>query len=294
VRRVLLLACIWGWSFLFIKVAVGGMTPTAVAGSRIGLGAVTMLVALRVRGTTLPRDAASWRHFTVMGAVHSAIPFALLAWGEQRITSALAAVLNASTALFAALFVAVALGERLRPNQLAGLVLGFIGVGVAAGVGGHDLASSSVSGGMACVGAGAFYGAGFAYAQRHLTSVPPIEAAAGQLIAAAAVIGPLAVGTSVASGIHLDAHRVLAVGLLGVVGTALAYIINYQSIAAVGSTRTSLVTYLVPVVAVAVGVVFLGERFHLRLLAGGTLIIGGIAMLQGRLRRVRRVPVALP
>lgn len=284
-RRVLVLACIWGWSFLFIKVAVGGMTPAAVSGARIALGAATMLVVLRVRGARVPRDPMLWRHFGVMGAVHSAVPFALLAWGEQRITSALAAVLNASTALFAALFMAVVLGERLRRIQLGGLVLGFAGVGVAAGVGGHDLASSSLAGGLACVGAGACYGAGFAYAQHNLSTVPALEAATGQLLAATAIIAPFAVATSVASGIDVDAHRWLAVLLLGVVGTGLAYVINYRSIAAIGSTRASLVTYLVPVVAVAVGVVFLGERFHLRLVTGGALTIGGIALLQRRARR---------
>ncbi len=134
-RRLALLALIWGWSFLFIKVAVEGMTPSAVAGARIALGMVTMLLILRSRRIVLPRDVALWRHFFVMGFVHSAVPFTLLAWGEERITSALTAVLNATTPLFAALLTALLLGERLRRPQLVGIVLGFAGVAVAAVVG---------------------------------------------------------------------------------------------------------------------------------------------------------------
>src|SRR5438067_10590253 len=127
-RRVLLLAFIWGWSFLFIKVGIEGMTPATVACTRIALGMAVMLLVLRNRGLSLPRDRTMWRHFAVMGLGYSALPFTLLAWGEQHITSALTSVVNASTPLFAAIAAAVGLGERLRRGQLVGLGLGFFGV----------------------------------------------------------------------------------------------------------------------------------------------------------------------
>ncbi|MCA1842452.1 MAG: DMT family transporter [Actinobacteria bacterium] len=293
-RRVLALAGIWGWSFLFIKVAVRGLTPPTVAFTRVFLGMVVMLCVLRSRGLSLPRDRRTWRHFLVMGAFYSAVPFTLLAWGEERVTSALAAVVNASTPLFAALAGAVVLSERLRRPQLAGLLLGFVGVGVAAGMGGHDLASSSMAGVGAVMAASACYGYCFAYAQRHLAGVPPLVAACGQLVAATVVTAPFALASTAASGISLNGRIVVSMVLLGAVGTGFAYLLNYRVIAEMGATLASLVTYLVPVVAVTVGVLFLGEPFRVRLVLGGALIVLGIALLQERLRRFRRAAVAGP
>jgi drug/metabolite transporter (DMT)-like permease len=287
VRRVILLAFIWGWSFLFIKVAVEGMTPSMVAFGRIGLGMVVMLGILRAKGQSLPRDRTLWRHFFVMGLAYSAVPFTLLAWGEQHITSALTSVLNASTPLFAAIASAVALSERLRRGQLFGLLLGFAGVAVAAGLGGDDVAGSSLVGVFAGLAASACYGFSFAYARRNLMDAPPLVAASGQLVAGAIWIAPLAIATSWSRGIDVEPHRLAAIGLLGVVGTGFAYVLNYQSIADIGATRASLVTYLVPIVAVTVGVVFLSEPFHLQLIVGGVLTVLGIALLQERLRLPR-------
>ncbi|HUP84117.1 MAG TPA: DMT family transporter [Acidimicrobiales bacterium] len=292
-RRLALIALIWGWSFLFIKVAVQGMTPTAVAGARIALGAIAMLTVVRAQRIVLPRDPKTWWHFLVMGVVFNAIPFTLLAWGEQRITSALTAVLNATTPLFAALLTAVLLGERLRRPQLLGVVLGFAGVAVAAGAGASDLAGSSLTGSLAVVIAALCYGFGFVYARRNLSATPPLVAATGQLVTGTVVIAPLAIGTSITNGIELTPHRLLAVGLLGVLGTGLAHLLNYRSIAEVGPTRASVVTQLVPVVAVAVGVAFLDEPFHVRLVVGAALTLFGIGLLHERFRRFRAVPVAI-
>ncbi len=293
-RRVVVLSLIWGWSFLLIKVALRGMTPATVAFLRIALGAAVMLVVLRVKRIDLPHDATSWRHFAVMGLAYSALPLTLLAWGEQHITSALTAVVNASTGLFTAVAAAVGLHERLRRPQIVGLVAGISGVAVAAGVSWADLGSSSGAGILAALAASASYGFSFVYAQRNLSGVPPLVAAAGQLITGAALALPLAVVTTATDGFGPNGREWLAIVVLGVMGTGLAYVINYQSIAAIGPTKASLVTYLVPIVAVTVGVVFLHEAFRLRLLAGGALVILGIALVQGRLRRlVRRPPPAL-
>jgi drug/metabolite transporter (DMT)-like permease len=281
--RLLLLAFIWGWSFLFIKVGVEGMTPTTVAGLRIALGAGVLLVACRRRGLPVPRDADSLRHFLVVALVGSALPFTMLAWGEERIASNLTAVLNASTPLFAAAFGAVVLRERLRPTAVVGLVVGLTGVAVAAGVGGDDLAGSSLAGGLASVAAGACYGYSFTYMKAHLLHLPAEVAAAGQLAVGAVLLAPVALATSAAEGIDLAPHRVLAVVILGVVGTGYAYVLSYRVVADLGPTTASLVTYLIPVVAVAVGVALLDEVFHLRVLAGGALIVAGIALVHGRL-----------
>lgn len=290
-RRVVLLALIWGWSFLLIKVALGGMTPATVAFGRIVLGMVVMLGVLKAQRSSLPRDRRCWRHFAVMGLAYSTIPFTLLAWGEQHITSALTAVVNASTGLFTALAAAIGLGERLRRPQVAGLVLGFGGVAVASGTGTSDLVSSSGAGIAAALAASAFYGFSFVYARRNLAEVPPLVAACGQLVTGAVLSAPLAVATSVASGFSPTLRQLAAVAVLGAVGTGIAYVLIYRAIADVGPTRSSLVTYLVPIVAVTVGVVFLDERFHLRLVVGGALTIAGIALIQERFRRFRPGPL---
>ena len=284
VPRLALLAFIWGWSFLFIKVSVEGMTPTTVAGLRIALGALVLLAYCKARGLVIPRDRTSVRHFLVVAVMGNALPFTLLAWGEQRITSNLTAVLNASTPLFAAVFGAVVLKERLRSPAVAGLLVGLTGVAVAAGVGGADLAGSSSAGGLASVLAGVCYGYAFAYMKANLLHLPAEVAAAGQLTVGALVLAPFAIVTTASSGIDLAPHRLLAIVILGIVGTGYAYVLNYRVVAELGPTTASLVTYLIPVVAVAVGVVLLDEVFHLRVLAGGVLIVFGIALVHGRLR----------
>ena len=291
-KRLLLLSFIWGWSFLFIKVAVGGMTPTTVAGLRVALGAAVLHVVLRSRGIRMPAERGLWLHFTVVALVGSAVPFTLLAWGEERITSALTAVTNASTPLFAVAFGALVLRDRIRGAQAAGLVLGLAGVAVAAGVGGSDLSGSSVTGVLASVGAGACYGLSFAWSKRHLMGIPPMVAAAGQLTMAALIMAPFATVTSAVEGIDLTFNRVGSILLLGLVGTGVAYVLNFRLIHDLGPTRASLTTYIIPVVAVLVGVVVLDETFHLRLVAGGALVVVSLAIVHERLLGPKRLPAA--
>jgi len=274
------LAAIWGWSFLFIKVAGRGMTPFTVAAARTALGALVVLVWGRARGLRLPRSRREWWPLAVLGVTYSALPFTLLAWGEQRTTSALAAVCNAATPLFTSVAAAALLGERLRPSQRWGLVVGFLGVAVAAGLASRDLRHSSTTGALAAVGAAACYGFGYAYARRRVSGVHPLTVSAGQLIVATAAAAPLAAAGSASSGIHLTSTRVAAIVLLGAFGTGVGFVINYRAIADIGPTRTSLATYLVPVVAICVGVLFLGESFSWRLILGGAVIVGGIALVQ--------------
>lgn len=281
-RRLFVLAFIWGWSFLFIKVAVEGLTPSTVAWARITLGAMVLYVFVRRDHLKLPTDRIMLRHFSIMAMIGTAIPFTLLAWGEQRISSALTSVLNASTPLFTALFAGLAGQERFRRLQVGGLAVGIAGVAVAAGLGGSDLEGSSVSGSLAAVGAAGFYGASMMYARRHLTHLSPLVAASGQLLAGAVLLAPVAFATSALDGVSLSPTRVLAVVLLGAFGTGFAFLIHYGNLAALGATRASLVTYLVPVVAVAVGILALDESFEWRLPIGGALTVVGIAAVTRR------------
>ncbi|HKX71903.1 MAG TPA: DMT family transporter [Acidimicrobiales bacterium] len=293
-RRLFLLAFIWGWSFLFIKVAVDGLTPTTVAWSRIALGAAVLYAILRHQGGRIPVDRTSLRHYAVAATIGNIVPFTLLAWGEQHITSALTAVLNASTPLFTAVFAAIGLSERLRPVQIAGLALGMAGVAVAAGLGASDLEGSSTAGALAAILAGAAYGIAFVYMRRHLVSYPPIVAATGQLATGAVMLFPLAALTSILDGVSVTPTRLGAILALGAIGTGLAYVLNYRIIGDLGPTKASLVTYVIPVVAVVVGIVVLDEPFEWRLVVGGLLTVGGIAAVNAKRPARERVPATVP
>jgi drug/metabolite transporter (DMT)-like permease len=287
VRRLFLLAFIWGWSFLFIKVILEDAPPTFLAWGRIALGLVVLLLAMRGRGQPLP-ERRYWGHLVVLGLAMSVIPFVLIGWGEEHISSALASVLNACTPLFAAGFAAALLGERLRPPQLLGVAVGFLGVAVVAGVGGGDLAGSSLLGSAAVVLASAGYGFGFAYANRFTTGLSALQLSFGQLLAATLILAPAAAADVAAGRVDLGPRAALCLLLLGALGTGYAYLLNYRTLQESGATVASLVTYLVPLVAVAAGVLVLGEPFSLRLVLGGLIVIGGVALVQGRLLGPRR------
>jgi drug/metabolite transporter (DMT)-like permease len=287
VRRLIVLACIWGWSFLFIKVILEGAPPTFLAWGRIALGLAVLVVFLRRAGEG-PPQRRYWGHLLVLGLTMSVLPFMLIAWGEQHIASALTAVVNACTPLFAAAFAAWLLGERLRLPQLAGLVVGFVGVAVVAGVGGGDLAGSSLAGVLAVVAASAGYGFGFAYAHRFTEGLSAMQLSLGQLAAGTLLLAPVAAGDVAAGRVDLQPLGLLCLVLLGGLGTGYAYLLNYRTLQEHGATVASLVTYLVPIVGVAAGVLVLGEPFSLRLVAGGLVVVAGVALVQGRLLGPRR------
>ncbi len=255
----------------------------------MALGCAALLLIGRATGAPpLPRDRRFWSAVSFVGIVGTALPFTLLAWAEERITSALTSVAQATTALFTAMFAAILLRERLTPLQIAGLVVGLSGVAIAAGVGSGDVTSSSAVGVLAAVGAGAAYGITFVHMQRRLLHVAPIQAATGQLLIGALVLAPFAIVSSVVSGFDPTPNRVAALVTLGAVNTGLAYWINYGAVAQVGATAASLVTYLVPPIAITAGWLVLGEPVGWRLLVGLALIILGVAAVRQAPMIVRR------
>ena len=281
-RRLILLAGIWGWSFLLIKVIVEGAPPSFLAWGRIALGMLVVFAFLRRAGQGLPARRY-WGHLLVLGLTMSVLPFMLIGWGEQRIASALTAVVNACTPLFTAAFAAWLLGERLRRPQLAGLLVGFLGVAVVAGVGGGDLAGSSLAGVLAVVLASAGYGFGFAYAHRFTEGLSALQLSLGQLLAGTLLLAPVAAGDLAGGRVDLGPLGLLCLLLLGALGTGYAYLLNYRTLQESGATVASLVTYLVPIVGVAAGVLVLGEPFSVRLVLGGLVVVLGVALVQGRL-----------
>ncbi len=295
-RRLALLGFIWGWSFVLLKVATRAATPTTVAGARTLLGAVVLAALSWWRGVRLPRDRATWGWLAVVSVAGAALPLGLLAWSAERITSTLIAVVNTSTPLATALLSGLVLRERLRPSQLVGLGLGVLGVAVAVGIGGDDLDRSSLTGAAAVVGSGFSYGIAFILMRRHLLHLPSDVAAGAQLALASVLLAPLAVVSTGQHGLDLTPWRVSCLVVLGVVSTGIAWSMNYRVVRELGPTRASLVGYLIPVVGVTGGVVVLGEPFHLRVVAGGLVILLAVTLVNrgGALRGLIPRPVTAP
>lgn len=290
--RLLLLAGIWGCSFFLIKIGLQGLGPSQIALGRLLLGVAVLTVVVAVRRTTRPAGRRTWLHLVVVGVLANVVPFFLFGWGEQRISSGLAGIYNAATPLFT-LLVAMAVLPEERPSsrRLVGLVVGFFGVVTVlapwTGVG-----SSSLTGQLACLAAGACYGVAIVYTRRFLSGsgFSPLSLAWGQLAAATGLL--LAAAPAwLRPAPRLTPHVLLAVLVLGAVGTGIAYLIFYGLIGEIGATRASTVTYLVPIVAVAVGVAVLGEHIGWNDFAGAGIVVLGIAVAEGRLRA--RLPVPL-
>jgi drug/metabolite transporter (DMT)-like permease len=292
VPLMLVLAAIWGASYLFIKVAVAELEPTAMIALRLVLAAA-VLVAVLVR--RIGRRAAvtqlrrSVRQGIVLGVVNAAFPFTLIAWGEKHVDSGVAAIANASVPIFVALLaIRFRPSERVRGVRLGGVLVGIVGVVVLAGV--HPRGGWwAVAGTLAVVVASVSYAAANLYAQRYVAEASGPVLATASIVCAAAIMLPFGLAQLPA---HVPSWKVLgSVAALGIGGTALAQLVFYRALRLYGASRASLVTYLLPVTALAYGISILGEPLTYPELAGLALILAGVALGSGVLRRSRVEPV---
>jgi drug/metabolite transporter (DMT)-like permease len=279
------LATVWGASFLFIKVGLRGLSPTQVTSARVWFGALTLVGIAAVRRRPLPRSLAVYGHLLVVALLLCVLPFTLFAYGETRISSGLASIINATTPLLTMAFASVFLAsERPTAVRLAGLALGFAGVLVVfapwRGVG-----SGSLVGELACLGATACYGAAFVYLRRFVMPLrlDPVTVALVQ-VGLAAVVLLVAAPFLSAHPVHVTWPVLGSMLALGILGTGLAYVMNTNVVAGLGATAASTVTYLTPVVGVVLGVAVLGERISWNEPVGGLVVIAGIVLGQGLLR----------
>ncbi|MFB9687343.1 DMT family transporter [Amycolatopsis plumensis] len=292
--RFALLAVVWGASFLFIKVGLGGLSPGQVALARVGLGALALAVLLLVRRRPLPRDPVLWGHLAVVSVLLCVVPFLLFSWAEQYISSGLASIFNATTPLVTMLLAAAALPEeRFTPPRVLGLLLGFAGVLTIVGVWHGIDVSHQLTAQLACLGATTCYGACFVYLRRFVSprGTDPVVVAFGQTASATVILG-LLTPVIAATPVRLDVPVVASMLALGVFGTGVAYAWNTRIIAAWGAANASAVTYLTPVVGVLLGVLVLGEPVSWNQPAGALLVIAGILAAHGRLR-LRKTKLAL-
>lgn len=288
---------VWGASFLFIAVALTGLSFTQVAWTRTVLGALTLgLVVLVARprvdgGPVLPRERIVWLHFLVIGVVGCVVPFLLFSWAQQTVTSSLASILNATTPIMTAVIATLAFRvERLDALRWLGVLIGIAGVVIIIAPWRSELAGS-LAGQLAILGATACYGVMFGYTRRFLSG-RPIAATTFAFLqvgmggAVMLLLTPLlAVGP-----VRLDVAIVLCLAVLGIAGTGLAYVWNIGVIRDWGPTNASTVTYVTPVVGVVLGVLILSEPLTWNEPVGAFVVMAGILLAQGRVRMPRRAP----
>ena len=276
--RLALLALLWGSSFLWIAIALRGFSPVQIVLARLALGAIVLVIIVYARGLRLPTSGRVWLHLTVAAVFANAIPYTLFAIGEQHVTSSVAGVLNATTPLWT-LVIAFATGHerRISTPKLVGFVVGLAGTLLifSPWESGSQIASL---GGLACLGAAASYGVSYVYMDRYLArrGLPPLVLSAGQLIAAAvllAIVLPLA-GLQ---PIHMRWDAIAALTVLGCLGTGIAYILNYRLITDEGTTA-SVVTYLLPIVAVILGAAILNDHITVQIIGGMLIVLIGVAI----------------
>ncbi|WP_394555042.1 DMT family transporter [Agromyces sp. MMS24-JH15] len=306
--QFLAMGLVWGSSFLFMKVALEGVSFGQVAWSRTVLGALALgIIVLVTRprvvdasgtaGPVLPREKAVWGHFLVVSLTTCVIPYLCFAWAEQYVSSSLASIYNATTPIMTALMATLVFRvERLGGSRWFGVGLGILGVLVVIGPWQVAALTGSVAGQLACLVATLCYGFTFGYQRRFLSQRPiapatfaflSIGVSAVVMLALTPVLAlqPVAFGSGEGEVDWRIAGSLLA---LGVLGTGLAYIWNINVLRAWGPTGTSTVTYVTPVVGVALGMLLLGERLSWHEPVGAALVLVGILFAQGRLRLGRR------
>jgi drug/metabolite transporter (DMT)-like permease len=270
------LALIWGASFMFIKVAVRELTPATLILGRLGLAALTLAIIVPVAlggRRTVAELRENWRWLAVVALVNTAIPFWLLSWGETRIDSGLASIIQAAVPIFNALIAFGFFHEvRVTGIRLVGVAVGFVGVALLVSA----QPQGKVLGALAVVGMAFGYGIGGLLAGRHLRSVSPLVVALASTSFSTLLVLPL--GAAQAPHHNPGWEVIGSVLALGIPGTALAYLLFFGMIAGAGAAYASLVTYLIPPIALAYGAVFLGERFGAAAFGGLALILGGVAL----------------
>ncbi len=277
---------IWGCSFLFIKLSLGFLTPFGVAFMRCALGAVTLLIVAALRRVALPKVLIVWCHLWVVAMCLNIVPGILFALAETRTTSIVAGIINALTPLTSLFFILVVFrDDPVQRHQLFGLGVGLVGVLVVLGVW-QGFGSNPWWAVLALLGSVTLYGFSFPYSKHFLIprGLAPVSLASAQLLLATLTLVPAYLIDGL-NGHGLTLRAVGSVVALGVFGSGFAFMWNFRVIAAAGSSIASTVTYLTPVVAVIVGVIFLHEPLAWFEPVGGLIVLLGAAIGQGRFQR---------
>jgi drug/metabolite transporter (DMT)-like permease len=288
----MVLSVLWGGTFLFVELALPEVPPLTLVLSRVVLAAAALGVVLRLTGAALPRGRALWVGFLGMAILNNVVPFSLFFWAQTQIGAGLAAVLNATTPLWSVVLAhLLTTDEKATPAKVAGVALGFAGVAVMVGGAALEGAGDRALAQGACLLAALSYACSALWGRRFKAlGAAPMSIAFGQLCVSSALMLPLALLVERPHLLPMPGAQALAAVLaLALLSTALAYVIFFRVLASAGSTNLMLVTFLIPVSAVALGVLVLGEALEPRQVVGMATIGLGLAAIDGRLvRRLRR------
>lgn len=280
---LVILSILWGATFIFAKEALPYLPPLTLTLARVAIAAVVLVPIVLVFGYRLPRTTAQWRDFAVMAILNNIIPFGLIFWGQTMIGSGLTSVMNATTPLMSLLVARTLAGETLASHKLAGIALGIGGVGVL--VGPSAMAGDKAGAlGMLLVVAGTLsYGLSGLWGRR-FKDVPPIVSAASQLTCSTFMLIPIAGFADQFWTLSLPPTSVIAaVVALGVLSTALAYILFFRIMAEAGSNNVMLVTLLIPISGITLGALRFGEALTLNQIIGAGIIAASLLVIDGRL-----------
>ena len=282
------LAAVWGGSFFFVETVVDDLGPLTIVLLRVGLAAPVLWALIVMTGRPLPGTPSVWGAFLAMGVLNNAIPFSLIVWGQTGIASGVASILNAMTPMFTVLVAGVLLkDEKITPLKLIGVGAGIVGVAVMMGPDILSNADNSVLAQLAILGAAISYAFAAVFGRRFKRmQVDPVVVAAGQVSASTLVLLPMVLVFEHPYSAAVPGFDVwLAIIALAVLSTAMAYVIYFRLLETAGATNLMLVTLLVPVFAVLLGTVFLGEVLGVNGILGMVLIGLGLLVIDGRLVR---------
>jgi drug/metabolite transporter (DMT)-like permease len=282
---LIILAIVWGGSFYFIGLSAKELPSFTIVFLRVGLASLILWPGLMLVGQKMPRDKEIWKMFFSIGLINNVIPFSLIVWGQHHITSSLASILNATTPFFTiALAHFLTEEERISKNRLLGIVTGFLGVSIIVGMDFIEGAGVNTWAQLAVLGASLAYGCALVYGRRfNSMGVKPVIVATGQLTASTFVLFPIVLLVDSPWTLPLPSSTTwAAIFGLGVLSTAFAFTLYYRILATAGAVNMSLVTFLVPISAIFLGVLFLNETLEFKHILGMAVIWLGLAIMDGR------------
>ena len=283
------LSILWGGSFFFVEVALNDLPAFSIVAFRVVISAAVLWAVVFMLKLPIPKSMGIWAAFLVMGLLNNAVPFSLITWGQVQVSAGLASILNAAVPFFTVVVAGVLLpDEKVGPLKIIGVLIGFFGVAVMIGLPGAQT-DYYVLAQFAILASGLSYAFATTYGRRFKRlGVHPIVLAGAQAITASLVMIPIALSVDGAPSLSaISLTSILALLGLGVVSTAIAYILFFKILESAGAVNVSLVTLLIPISAILLGVFILQERLEVIHLIGMGLIAIGLSFVDGRLWRSR-------
>lgn len=280
---LILLSIFWGGSFFFIEIALRGFQPFTVVFLRVSIAAVILVGVVYLRGQRMPAALRTWGAYLVMGALNNSIPFSLIVWGQTRIGSGVASILNATTPIFTVILAHLLTSdEHLSIRKMSGVLTGFLGVYIMLAPELKDGFSWRGLGQFAILGAAVSYSLAGIFGKRFKDRSPVVNSA-GMLICSSSMMLPLFIITTPFATLNPSMDAVAAIIGIAVISTAMAYLLYFRILATAGATNVLLVTFLLPISALLLGVGVLGEVIHVWEYTGMGCIFLGLILIDGRL-----------